>query len=213
MAVGQEKMGFISLLTIAPVSFKIRPDCGMSRAVTQKRPPKPLNATSLDALAIHYVGRFATSRAKLISYLQRKLRERGWDGEAPADISALADKCVGYGYIDDAAYAGMKARGLTQRGYGARRVDEALRAAGIAEEQREVVRDGLDLAARKAAVLRFAARRRVGPYARDAAATMDIKEEQRQVAAFLRAGHDMALARQVLALAPGRDLDAWLEEE
>ena len=42
---------------------------------------KPLNEERLHELALFYVGRFATTRAKLIAYLSRKLRERGWEGE------------------------------------------------------------------------------------------------------------------------------------
>ena len=46
-----------------------------------RKPRPPLNAAKLEELALGYVGRFATSRAKLLSYLKRKLRERGWDGD------------------------------------------------------------------------------------------------------------------------------------
>ena len=40
-------------------------------------------------LAIHYVGRYATSRKKLSDYLLRKLRERGWESENAADVEGL----------------------------------------------------------------------------------------------------------------------------
>ncbi len=41
------------------------------------RKPSPLTATRLQDLALSYVARFATTRAKLEAYLVRKLRERG----------------------------------------------------------------------------------------------------------------------------------------
>ncbi|HEX6741396.1 MAG TPA: RecX family transcriptional regulator, partial [Sphingomicrobium sp.] len=56
-----------------------------------RRPPAPLDEQRLDELALRYVGRFATTRAKLRSYLERKLRERGWKGNRPADAEAIAE--------------------------------------------------------------------------------------------------------------------------
>ncbi|KTW08260.1 RecX family transcriptional regulator, partial [Sphingomonas sanguinis] len=35
----------------------------------------------LERLALRYVERFATTEGKLVDYLTRKLRERGWAGE------------------------------------------------------------------------------------------------------------------------------------
>ena len=52
--------------------------------------PKPLDAAALERLALRYVERFATTRGKLTAYLTRKIRERGWTGEA-ADPAALAE--------------------------------------------------------------------------------------------------------------------------
>src|SRR3989337_2369116 len=97
----------------------------------QRRPRPPLSAAKLDELALAYVGRFATTRAKLRSYLERKVRERGWDGERPPHFDAVAERLAALGYIDDAAFALSKSRGLTGRGYGARRVEQALRGAGV----------------------------------------------------------------------------------
>src|SRR5690348_1855039 len=99
-----------------------------------RKPRPPLDPASLDELALAYVGRFATTRAKLATYLARKLRERGWGGERPADIEALVERLSSAGYVDDAAYALSKSRSLTARGYGLRRVSQTLRAAGIDEE-------------------------------------------------------------------------------
>ena len=182
----------------------------MSRAVTRKSTPRPLNSNSLNDLALHYVGRCATSRARLIQYLHRKIRERGWEDDAALDVEAVADRLVGYGYVDDAAYADMKSRGLLRRGYGARRVEDALRAAGIGEAHRAEQRDALDVTQRKTAALRYAERRRFGPYS--AQLVTDPKDKQRIFAAFLRAGHDPAMARAIMALAPGDDVSEWLEQ-
>ena len=66
--------------------------CGVSRRNNPERLPKPLNRVKLRDLALHYVGRYATSRAKLAAYLTRKIRERGWEeGESEADIDGMIE--------------------------------------------------------------------------------------------------------------------------
>ena len=51
-----------------------------------------------------------------------------------------------------------------------------------------------------ASALRFAQRRRIGPYAEAAG---DLAARQKALAAMLRAGHPMDLARKVVGTAPG----------
>lgn len=175
-------------------------------AMTARKPRKPrpqLNATKVEELAIFYVGRFATSRAKLLSYLRRKVRERGWAGEGEPDFNALADKMVRLGYVDDRSFALSKARSLTSRGYGERRVGQALMQAGIGEDEAS---DARVLAQSEAvdAALRFARRRSIGPYA---LSSPDPKERERALAAMMRAGHRFALARAIVDMEPGSDAD------
>jgi regulatory protein len=67
--------------------------------------PAPLDASALEALALTYVARFATSTGKLSEYLERKLRERGWAEEAPADVAAVVSTLAERGYVNDAGYA------------------------------------------------------------------------------------------------------------
>lgn len=168
-----------------------------------RKPRPPLTAAKLEEMALNYVGRFATSRAKLKSYLQRKLRERGWQGDAEPPIDALTDKFVRLGYVDDRAFALSKARSLTGRGYGARRVQQALAIAGIDEEQGTEARSLAEEEA-VAAALRFARRRAIGPYA---VRKPDPRERERALAAMIRAGHGFAIARAILNLDPGENPD------
>jgi regulatory protein len=164
-----------------------------------RKPRPPLNASKLDELALSYVGRFATSRAKLVTYLRRKLRERGWGGEGEPPLDGLADRLVRLGYVDDRAYALAKARSLTGRGYGERRVRQALSIAGIAEEE---AGDARELAKAEAveSALRFARRRSLGPFA---AEVPDPRHRERAMAAMIRAGHGFGLARAIINLNPG----------
>ena len=174
---------------------------GQERGRREKRAPRPLDDDSLRELALRYVGRFATTRAKLGTYLQRKLRERGWAGEQPADIPALVGRIGELGYVDDRAFALAKAGALTARGLGGRRVRQALHQAGVDEDDAE---EGLDLAAGRAAesALRFARRRRIGPFA---VAKPDPAGREKSLAAMVRAGHDFALSRKIVDAAPGEE--------
>jgi regulatory protein len=161
-------------------------------------------------MALGYVARFATSAAKLESYLIRKIRERGWAGDRPADPAAVAERLVSLGYIDDEAYARAKSGGLLRRGYGPRRVDQALGAAGIAAEVRDEVRAG-EAEERRAAVA-FASRRRLGPWSRTAGQPADREARQKHIAAIVRAAQGFEAARAVNEAATITAAEQWAAE-
>jgi regulatory protein len=173
------------------------------RSSSKRKPRPPLNAKKLNELALAYVGRFATTRAKLRSYLVRKMRERGWDGGPAVDLEALAERFAEQGYVDDAAYALSKSRSLTVRGYGVRRVDQSLRLAGVEEPDAAPARD-LAYSDAVESALRFAERRHLGPFASEAA---DRKMRERALGAMIRAGHSFSLARAIVDLPPGAEID------
>mgnify|MGYP000483434847 CR=1 FL=1 len=153
------------------------------RRSTARRSLPPLGAERLDELALRYVGRYATTRARLAAYLARKLRERGWEGIGEPPVEQLVERFARSGLVDDAAFAMAKSRSLAERGYGAARIHRALRAAGIEEADGAEARE---LAAEQAAnaALRFARRRRIGPFA---AARADPKSREKAIAAMPRA--------------------------
>lgn len=167
-----------------------------------KRRLPALNEAALQQLALRYVERFATTRARLVQYLIRKIKERGWEG-APADPKAIAERLAELGYVDDRAYAEAKARSMGRRGLGERRIRGALFAAGVdAEEAEALIPELADRAVE--AALHFAKRRRIGPFADTVA---DRPTRERHLAAMLRAGHAPDLAQRIVRLAPGQVLD------
>lgn len=171
---------------------------------SQRRVPPPLSPTGFEEMALRYVGRFATSRAKLATYLRRKLKERGWAGDAPADVEGLVERLAGLGYVDDSAFALSKARALGSRGYGRRRVAQALHAAGIEDGDGAAAQE---LARKDAAdsALRFARRRRIGPFATQ---RPDTAAREKALGAMVRAGHDFAISRFLVDCDPGREPDS-----
>ena len=174
-----------------------------------RKPPKPLDAQRLEELALAYVARYATSAAKAETYLRRKLRERGWseDEPAPPDPAAIVARHVELGYIDDEAYARTRAGGLLRRGYGQRRVDQSLYAAGIDDALREDVRAGEG--EQRRAVFALARRRRFGPFGHD---PLDPARRDKQIAAILRAGHGFEAARAVMDAKDEAALEEWVAE-
>ena len=144
-------------------------------------------------MALAYVARYAVSAAKLEGYLKRKLRDRGWEDEVEPPLAELVERYVALGYVDDEAFARAKAEGLLRRGYGPRRVEQALGAAGIAPELRSRLRAGAGAA--RAAALAMARKRRFGPFG---AVQADGALRERQIAALLRAGHSLDSARELV---------------
>ncbi|MEI9928510.1 MAG: RecX family transcriptional regulator [Sphingomonas sp.] len=159
-------------------------------------------------MALRYVERYATTRGRLAAYLARKIRERGWDGQ-PADPAGLAQRLAELGYVDDRAFAEARAAAMGRRGLGARRIDQALRFAGIESEDAEAVAPAIAAEA-TASALAYARRRRIGPYGRE---VPDPRGCERQVAAMIRAGHAPGLAWAIARMAPGEDAEAMLRKE
>lgn len=159
---------------------------------------RPLNSAELRQIALTYVSRYATSRHKLSDYLRRKLRERGWDGDTGPPVDALIAELAENRFVDDRAYAEMKAEGLSRRGYGPRRVRQALDAAGIEESDAADAVRGAE-AESAVAALAYAKRRRLGPFSPH---PDDPERRRKALAAMLRAGHAYLTARRILDLSP-----------
>ena len=168
----------------------------------ERRPPPPLDAAALERLALRYAERFATTRGKLADYLGRKIRERGWEGEA-ADPHALAQRMADLGYVDDRLYAESRAAALGRKGLGARRVTMALRQAHVTAADAEDLAPAIAGRAGEAART-FARRKRIGPFGMP---TDDRAVRDKQLAAMLRAGHGFAVSRAIVFANSEEELD------
>ena len=91
-----------------------------------------------------------------------------------------------------------------RRGFGNRRIGQALSAAGIAEEIRTEVRAGE--AAERRAALALAAKRRFGPFG---GAELDRTARDKQIAAMLRAGHSFDTARALVTAGDVKAAQDW----
>ena len=167
------------------------------RSTQRERPA--LDAAGLDRLALDHVARYATGRARLATYLRRKLVERGWNDAIPPDIEGVVERVAALGYVDDAALAEARGRSLARRGLGRRRVGAALAALGIAPDDRAGALATADETAWETA-LEFARRKRIGPFATVVA---DAGGQRRAIAAMIRAGHAIDHVRKIIAALPG----------
>jgi regulatory protein len=159
----------------------------------------PLDSEALERLALAYVGRYATSKTGLSRYLKRKIAERGFIADSQPDIPEMIERFARLGYIDDRALAEARGRSLARRGYGARRLDGALTALGIAEADGADAREEARNTAWQTA-LRFAERRRIGPFA---ATVPDDKQRRRAFAMMMRAGHSVEHVRKIISAHTG----------
>jgi len=175
-----------------------------------RRGPKPASAASLEAAALRYLERFASSSGNLRRVLLRKvLRSVRAHGGDPATGERLVDDIIARylkaGLLDDRGYAAQKAASLRRRG-GSRHairgklalkgVESELIAATLAEESPE---------SERAAACALVRRRRLGPLRPPAERA---QHRQKDLAALARAGFGLDLARRVLGLADEAALDA-----
>ncbi len=166
------------------------------------RQSRPLDPSALQSLAVRYVGRYATTRAKLTAYLHRKVADRGWAGEGAPPVAAVVERCVDAGYVDDQAFAEARSRSLACRGYGYRRLEVALNQSGLAPEVAQALRPDEEAAFESARI--FARKRRIGLFA---ATPPDQALQRRQFAAMIRAGHSSRLAAFFVQTVPDADVD------
>ena len=162
---------------------------------------RPYDPQTLERAALHYVGRYATTRAKLAAYLKRKLRERGWAGETAPQIDSLIKRFSDRGYVNDAVFAQARTESLLRRGYGSHRIEANLRAAGIDAATADGLRGDIAEAAERSAMA-FAKRRKIGPFA---GKRLNPEENRRAFAAMLRAGHGFEVARRILGQSAAGD--------
>ncbi|MBL0923508.1 MAG: regulatory protein RecX [Sphingomonadaceae bacterium] len=194
-------VGFLEAIPVQN-STRLWQECGVANGRSGNKPVPPLNEEKLRALALHYVGKYATTKARLGTYLTRKIRERGWDGERHTDVAALVEQFAELGYIDDAQFAEARSRSFVRRGYGERRLDEDLRAGGIGHADAVAAKEHMSESS-FAAAENFARRKRIGPFASTSASP---EKRQKQLQAFLRAGHGFALSKRFVEADVGDEL-------
>jgi len=186
-----------------------------------RRLPKPVTAARLEKVALAHIDRYATSTANLRTVLlrrvERSVRLHGTDRtEATGWADAVIAKLIARRLLDDAAYARTRAASLHRAGASRRKITATLTQKGVGRDD-----IGAALAAlaeefadsELAAAVRYARRRRLGPYR---GVSDRAERRERDLAALARAGFGYDTAQRVVeasssealedaALTPARD--------
>ncbi len=177
--------------------------------------PAPTAARLRDA-AIAHLARFSATEAGLVRVLDRRVlrwsRRAIESGQAPDQVAVLATAgrqaarsvaaaLVGAGAVDDAAYAGSRARSLGRGGRSRRAIEAHLLQHGVAPELvRAALPEGDE--AELGAALMQARRRRIGPFALpgEEGEPEDPAGRNKALATLARAGFSREVAERALGL-------------
>jgi regulatory protein len=178
------------------------PERGGRRGGT-RRGPKKATPEYLEKAALSYLERYASSRANLrrvlLGKVERSARWHGTDRDAGArQVEALLDRLARAGYLDDDAYARGRAVTLHRAGHAQAAIRMKLLQKGVERDAAERALQALDEEAEApdlAAALRYARKRRLGPY-RPAASRA--ANAERDMAALARKGFSPDLAKRVV---------------
>lgn len=183
-------------------------DRSKSRPEPAKRRRQPLKATpeGLERSALYYLERYDSSSGHLRRLLHRKIqlsaRIHGTDPEeGAAALERLIARLTGLGLLDDRRYARERVRSLLARGTSTAMIKAKLRAKSLPAAEIEAAfaaqeDDGGDRELR--AALRYAKRRRLGPYRLEKQPGDRAERRDRDLAALGRQGFDYETARQVV---------------
>lgn len=178
-----------------------RPPRAPRKPRTRTPPPQPTEAGLREA-ALVYLARFAATETGLRRVLERRIAR--WAASAPESAEsaaalrqaarAIAHSLTASGAIDDAAFAGSRARSLLRAGKSARAIGAHLAAKGVPAALAPAPPDA-DQALAAAAI--HARKRRLGPYRRGVA---DAALQRRELGNLARGGFPGDIARRCLAL-------------
>ncbi|TNE63117.1 MAG: regulatory protein RecX [Alphaproteobacteria bacterium] len=161
----------------------------------------------LERVAVHYLGRYAATEARLRDILERKVMRRNEEGAPPNAeqrgwIDAVVQKCIGYGYVNDGTFAAQRLQSLVRKGKTPRNIAADLRHKGVPADTVEQVLAEAHESAEENLTLQAAAalvrRRRFGAFR--SPGRSDEKRPEKELAALMRAGFPYGLAREVLAM-------------
>lgn len=172
------------------------------RAPRRRKPRKKrVTAALVELWATRHLERYASSRQNLRQVLARRVeriefRQEERFEEAPEWIERALVRMSERGYLDDRRYAEALCRRLRSRGASSRRIAHELHQKGVDGTLAREVLEGDEPDADFEAAMRYARRRRIGPFRRDPATRSEQRE--RDLAALGRSGFAYEVARRVL---------------
>jgi len=188
---------------------------------SRRRAPKRITEAYLERSAIHYLRRYPAPSAHLHQVLMRRVRRSvayhgGELAEEEDKLRAVIDRLCARGVVDDAFFARARAEELHRRGTSARGIRAKLVAKRV---PRHLVDDALASLAERSedpelvAAIRYATRRRLGPFAMTSDPDQLRQRRQKDLASMARAGFSFGVCRRVLDATDVEALEAILHED
>lgn len=175
----------------------------------------------LENKALHYLGRYASTEARLhevlLRFSKRKMPMVEPERLEPLIGRIIAD-CVAKGYVDDKAFAEQKTSSLRQKGNSRLHIKQKLYGRGV---NPDIINDAIDAHdddqpydAEICAALTYARKRRLGPYARPPSGQSEMKEGwyRRHYASLARAGFSQRIAATIMALETPDQAEKFFDE-
>ncbi|MFK7866248.1 MAG: regulatory protein RecX [Alphaproteobacteria bacterium] len=161
----------------------------------------------LNRRALHYLARYAASRAKLSTYLTRKFTEK-YQHDLPEAFDSLLKACLdrleALAYLDDAAYGRGRIRSYQAKSYSLSTIRQKLRQDGL---QQDTIDDLLEntieteLETDEVLARRFAQKHKLGAWQITPLPTDPIMRQklyQKHLAKLARRGFSLSVARHAL---------------
>lgn len=182
----------------------------MSEQKKQRKPriPKKITPSYLNNYAMFYLERFSSSSANLKRILMRRVKKSlTHHGEPSMDsatgmVDDVVTKLLELKIIDDALYAKSRTTSFRRSGNSKRQISAKLYSKGLKNEQIEVAIETVDKAhgfdnPELSAAIRYAQRRRIGPYRTRPCAEPE-EQAKKDLAKLARAGFSFELAKKAL---------------
>jgi regulatory protein len=177
------------------------------KAPRPKKPPRKVSPRYLENAALHYLKRYAATQSNLKRVLMRRVDKSlkfhgGERSEALGWVDAVIARLVQGGFLNDEAYAGMKAHSLRASGRSSRMIAQKLRMKGVAADlvTQKLVDANAELSEEEAARI-WARKKRLGPFRTKPETRQD--NRQRDLASLARAGFAFGIAKKIIDSEPG----------
>jgi len=166
---------------------------------------RKLAPADLKDAALHYLGRYAASTARLRQVMKRRIQRSARANDLDPEpllqeLERVIAMLIRTGLLNDTSFADARVRSLNRRGGSRRQIAAKLAAAGVAPSTSQQALAGLEAEtpdAEFAAALAYAKRRRLGAFRSVRDETPD--RRRKDLMAMARAGFALDLARRALA--------------
>lgn len=183
----------------------------------KKRLPKKATPKHLERVGLYYLERYASSvenfRRVLMRRVERSARAHDTDRDEGAEaIDGIIQRFQEWGYLDDKAYAEMRAVSLFRRGTSRRGIRYQLSMKGVLEDAIDAALESVfenETDPDRRAAIAYARRRRIGPWRQDNRDTF----QERDLAALGRQGFAYGIARWIVEADSPEACEASLSDD